>query len=100
MVNQHFVGTGTGTSGRAGHEPYGCFQTTGSLWIDYDLDAEPTRYRRMLDLGTAIPLSLAALGVYRIVKRQGAVLPTGATLLWWAYSGMRRGGTAARRGDR
>lgn len=54
LVNQHFVGTGTGTSGRAGHEPYGCFQTTGSLWVDYDVQGTPSRYRRTLDLSTGI----------------------------------------------
>ncbi|MHC4398956.1 MAG: glycoside hydrolase family 95 protein [Planctomycetota bacterium] len=54
LVNEHFVGTGTGTSGRAGHEPYGCFQTMGSLWIEYGLQAEPENYRRVLDLSTGI----------------------------------------------
>jgi len=45
----------------------------------------------VLDLRTAVPLALGALGVYRIVTRQGAMLPAGATLVWWAYSAMSRG---------
>ncbi|MHC4178038.1 MAG: glycoside hydrolase family 95 protein [Planctomycetota bacterium] len=54
LVNQHFVGTGTGTSGRAGHEPYGCFQTLGSLWIEYDLQAAHDNYRHVLDVSTGV----------------------------------------------
>jgi copper chaperone CopZ len=51
--------------------------------------------RGMLDLRTAVPLALAGLGAYRLLTRQGAALPTGATLLWWAYSAMRTAGRGA-----
>jgi hypothetical protein len=54
--------------------------------------------RGLIDLRTAVPLLLATLGLYRIVTRQGTVLPAGATLLWWAYTAMRRGAPAARTG--
>ena len=45
----------------------------------------------LIDLSTALPLTLGALGVYRLLNRQGPMLPPGATLLWWALSSMRRG---------
>ena len=54
LVNQHFVGTGTGTSGSAGAEPYGCYQTLGSLWIDYESDDQPADYRRVLHTDTGV----------------------------------------------
>jgi len=50
----------------------------------------------LLDLSTALPLGLAGIGIYRIVTRQGPLLPTGATLLWWAFSTMRRSGSPGR----
>ncbi len=50
----------------------------------------------LLDLKTALPLALAGIGIYRIVTRQGPLLPTGATLLWWAFSTVRRSGPPPR----
>ncbi|HUV62456.1 MAG TPA: glycoside hydrolase family 95 protein [Sedimentisphaerales bacterium] len=73
LVNQHFVGTGTGTSGRAGHEPYGCFQTLGSLWIEYDLPAtKTTDYRRVLDMSAGIA-EVRYVADGRTIVREGFV---------------------------
>lgn len=58
------------------------------------------RTRGLLDAGTALPLALAGLGIYRIVNRQGPLLPTGATLLWWAFSSIRRGRSTPRQPSR
>jgi hypothetical protein len=53
----------------------------------------------VLDLRTALPLVLAGLGAYRVITRQGAILPTGLTLLWWSYTAMRHSGRSARTAD-
>jgi hypothetical protein len=49
----------------------------------------------LLDLRTALPIGLAGLGVYRLMARKGTALPAAATLIWWAYSFMRRGSGAS-----
>ena len=40
----------------------------------------------ILDLYTALTLALAGLGVSQIIKNKSNILPTGLTLLWWAYN--------------
>lgn len=52
--------------------------------------------RGLLDLRTALPLALLALGLYRMLSKQGPALPTSATLIWWALSSLRRGGAGSR----
>lgn len=48
----------------------------------------------ILDLKTAIFLSLAALGTAKLWQQHSLALPAGFTLLWWAGNGLlgRRGG--------
>jgi hypothetical protein len=42
----------------------------------------------IIDLYTAIPLLLAALGVSQIIKMKTNIFPTGLTLIWWAYNSL------------
>jgi copper chaperone CopZ len=42
----------------------------------------------IIDLYTAIPLLLAALGVSQIIKNKSNIFPTGMTLIWWAYNSL------------
>jgi len=42
----------------------------------------------IIDLYTAIPIVLAVLGITRIVSERTLTLPTGLTLLWWAYNSL------------
>lgn len=54
LTNRTQVCRGPGSSlGNAAHAPFGCFQTLGDLWIDFDNKTEYTDYHRELDLGTA-----------------------------------------------
>lgn len=48
-------GHGSGRGG-GGNVEYGCYQTLGDLWLDFDIPdgAEPTDYRHALDLETAL----------------------------------------------
>jgi hypothetical protein len=45
----------------------------------------------LVDLWTAIPIALAALGIYKLSKPGGFNVPGGFTLLWWAYMQLFRG---------
>jgi hypothetical protein len=45
-----------------------------------------SRTNGIIDLYTAIPLLLAALGVSQIIKNKTNIFPTGLTLIWWAYN--------------
>jgi hypothetical protein len=40
----------------------------------------------ILDLYTALPLTLAILGISKIVNERKLALPTGLTMIWWAYN--------------
>ena len=40
----------------------------------------------VIDLYTALPIMLAALGISQIIKNRSNIFPTGLTLLWWAYT--------------
>jgi hypothetical protein len=40
----------------------------------------------IIDLYTAIPILLAALGISQIFKNKTNIFPTGLTLIWWAYN--------------
>lgn len=42
----------------------------------------------IIDLYTALPIILAVLGVSKIVSERSLTLPTGLTLLWWAYNAL------------
>jgi len=42
----------------------------------------------IIDFYTALPLVLAAIGISQIIKNKTNILPTGITLLWWAYNSM------------
>lgn len=54
LTNQTQVCKGSGsTTGNAAHAPFGCFQTLGDLWIDFDNKAEYTNYYRELNMNTA-----------------------------------------------
>ena len=44
----------------------------------------------IIDLYTALPLGLAALGISQIIKNKSNIFPTGMTLLWWAYNSLTR----------
>ena len=48
-------GHGSGRGG-GGNVEYGCYQTLGDLWLDFDIpdEAEPTGYRHTLNLETAL----------------------------------------------
>ncbi|MBI4023539.1 MAG: glycoside hydrolase family 95 protein [Verrucomicrobia bacterium] len=56
MVRQAFTCRGRGSGqGQAANLPFGCYQTLGNLWLEFDgFTGEPTDYRRQLDLRTAI----------------------------------------------
>lgn len=41
--------------------------------------------RGLLDLWSAVPLGLGAVGVAQLLSPAGRALPSGFTLLWWAY---------------
>ncbi|MBD3257059.1 hypothetical protein GF377_01405 [candidate division GN15 bacterium] len=45
----------------------------------------------LVDLWTLVPLTLAVLGVRKLMTERTNVLPTGVTLLWWAYSSLFKG---------
>ncbi len=51
LINQHFICKGPGSGGAQ----WGCFQTMGSLNIDYQLETneKPVNYRRELDIQSA-----------------------------------------------
>ena len=42
----------------------------------------------IIDLHTTISLSLVALGIRQIIKNKTNILPTGLTLIWWAYNSL------------
>ncbi len=42
----------------------------------------------IIDFYTALPIVLAVLGVSKIVNERTLTLPTGLTLLWWAYNAL------------
>jgi hypothetical protein len=42
----------------------------------------------LIDVYTALPIVLAILGISKIVSERALTLPTGLTLLWWAYNGL------------
>ena len=42
----------------------------------------------IIDLYTAIPILLVIVGVSQIVKNKSNMLPTGLTMLWWAYNSL------------
>lgn len=44
----------------------------------------------IIDLYTALPIGLAALGISQIIKNKTNIFPTGLTLLWWAYNSLTR----------
>ena len=48
----------------------------------------------LLDMKSAIFLSLAALGTVKLLRQRSLALPAGFTLLWWASNGL-----LGRRGD-
>lgn len=48
-------------------------------------DAFYVQTRGLVDLWTAIPIVLAVLGANKVRAQGLAALPTGFTLLWWAY---------------
>ncbi|MCM1371391.1 MAG: glycoside hydrolase N-terminal domain-containing protein [Bacteroides sp.] len=53
LTNQTQVCNGSGSAtGNAAHSPFGCFQTLGDLWIDFDNKAEYTNYYRELNMST------------------------------------------------
>lgn len=54
MTDQTQVCRGKGSGlGNGANTQFGCFQTLGDLWIDFDNKKPYTDYRRELDLGTA-----------------------------------------------
>jgi len=55
LINQTQICQGAGTGhGNGANVPFGCFQTLGDLWIDFDSDEPYTNYHRELDLDEAI----------------------------------------------
>lgn len=44
----------------------------------------------LLDLWTAIPIVLVLIGLRKMLMEKGTALPTGFTLVWWAYSALFR----------
>lgn len=49
----------------------------------------------IIDLWTAIPIILGALGVRKLLtERSAAMLPAGFTLLWWSYTSLLGNGNA------
>ena len=50
----------------------------------------------LIDLWTAIPLVLGAIGVHRVLTQRSAIMPAGLTMVWWAYSALLRGGRTGR----
>jgi hypothetical protein len=50
----------------------------------------------LIDLWTAVPLVLGAIGLYRLSTQRSAVFPAGVTMVWWAYSSLVRGARPAR----
>jgi len=47
------IGKGSG-HGNGDHVPFGCFQTLGDLWIDFQKNEEFQDYRRELDMDDAV----------------------------------------------
>ncbi|MBD3402590.1 hypothetical protein GF420_06820 [candidate division GN15 bacterium] len=48
----------------------------------------------LVDLWSLIPLTFVVLGVRKIMTDRASLLPTGVTMLWWAYGSLFRGGHA------
>ena len=42
----------------------------------------------IIDFYTALPIVLAVLGISKIANERTLTLPTGLTLLWWAYNAL------------
>ncbi|MDP0500842.1 MAG: glycoside hydrolase family 95 protein [Verrucomicrobiota bacterium JB022] len=55
LVNQTFTAAGAGSGlGTGADDPYGAYQTAGSLWLDFKGQDDFSDYRRELDLDTAV----------------------------------------------
>jgi copper chaperone CopZ len=48
----------------------------------------------LVDVKTLLPLGLAGVGLYSLVRSRNLALPGAFTLLWWAYQAMRNGRSA------
>lgn len=55
IINRTQVCKGAGTGhGNGANVPFGCFQTLGDLWIDFDQNSPYSNYHRELDLDDAV----------------------------------------------
>ena len=45
-----------------------------------------------IDLKTAVPLAIGAVGLYRMITQRPVALPTAFTMVWWAYNSLSQGG--------
>lgn len=54
LTNRTQICKGKGSNGDGANVPFGCFQTLGDLWIDFENKNPYTDYSRKLDLRTAI----------------------------------------------
>ena len=64
LTNRTQICTGQGTGhGNGSKAPFGCYQTMGDLWIDFDNKSPYTDYRRELNLMMRQPGSLTSKGM-------------------------------------